>query len=465
MSGAPPKNVSPANAAKNAAAEKDKQERELFAKFLASNTALIADPNSSSRVRLGHTLAELGAKQNSISFAGTYEEASQFIEDRRPRIILCEFALGSHSGLDLLMDQRKLKPNLGDSIFALITGNTSQSAVAAAAEEDVDTFIIKPYTLETLKRTLTKAAIAKLYPSDYVKTIEKGKKELFGGKVDEAIVTFTRATKMDPKPALACFYKGQAESVKAAVESATRDFKQGLVFNKIHYKCLVGLYELMMQRKEYKEAYNVVKRVAQYFPANPKRLASVLRLAIMTESYEDVEAYYRIFTMLEHRNDELVKYICSALIVTGRYYFMSKYNTRALELLEKAAISCAGKTSFLRYIIELMVEFDKRDEAKGILKRFPMETQRGPDYQTMDLLIARKTLENGLLLQKGREIIKAGIHTAVVYEIVIEASLKAGMSDAADELLRVATKKWPDQADRFQAVVAENSTEAESVAN
>lgn len=438
---------------KKSVADKEARERELFSKFVQSTHTLVADPNGSSRARLGYTLSELGAKQNAVSFASTYEEAMEIIAEKKPRLILCEFTLGPHSGLDLLIEQRKLHPELKECVFVLITGNTSQSAVAAAAEEDVDTFIIKPYTQDSLKRTLSNAAVAKIYPSEYIRMIEKGKSELFGGALDQALTTFTYAMTLNPKPALACFYKGQAEEVKAALDSATKDFKKGLTFNKIHYKCLIGLYELMMKRKEYKEAYNVVKRVAQYFPANPRRLASVLRLAIMTESYEDVEAYYRIFTMIESRNDELVKYICSALIVTSRYYFMNKVNSRALELLDKAAVSAAGKTTFLRYIIELMVEFDKHEEARGVLKRYPASLQKSPDYQSMDLLIARKSLDNGVLLQKGRDLIKAGIETVTVYEIVIAASAKAGLSDSAEELVRVATKKFPERAAKFQGLV------------
>jgi CheY-like chemotaxis protein len=434
-----------------AAKKREEQERELFAKFLSTSQALIADPNGSSRVRLGATLAELGAKQNGIAFAGTYEEASSFIEERKPRIILCEFQLGGRSGLDLLQEQRaQHKADNKDSIFALITGNTSQSAVASAAEEDVDTFIIKPYTLETLKRTLTKAAIAKLFPSMYVQLIEAGKVLLFAGKIDESIVKFNEAAKLDPKPALALFYKGQAEALKTALDAASKDYKAGLTFNKIHYKCLVGLYELMMQKKDFKEAYNVVKKVAQYFPANPKRLAQVLRLAIMTESYEDVEAYYRIFTMVEGRTDELVRYICSALIVTGKYYLMNKYSSRGLELLDKAAVSAAGKSSYLRYVIEVLSEFDKVEEAKGVLRRFPADAQKGPDYLSMDLLISAKGAEPGVTIQKGRDLIKAGVETAIVYEIMIEALQKAGLKDSMNELLQRAVKKWPEQSKKFE---------------
>ena len=60
----------------------------------------------------------------------------------------------------------------------------------------------------------------------------------------------------------------QAEDIKKALETATADFKKGLVFNKIHYKCLVGLYELMMKKKQYGEAYQVVKRVAALLNAS-----------------------------------------------------------------------------------------------------------------------------------------------------------------------------------------------------
>ena len=371
------------------AVDREKQERELFAKYLSTATALVADPIRSSRVRLGSILAELGAKQNGILFAGNYEEAMAAIKERKPKIILCEFTLGAHSGLDLLQEQRKQDPQSRDTVFALITGNTSQSAAAAAAEEDVDTFILKPY-------------------------------------------------------------KGQVEQLKEAMETASKEYKKGLSFNKIHYKCLIGLYELMMTKKEHQEAYSVVKKLAQYFPANPKRLAQVLRLAIMTASYEDIESYYRIFTLIETRNDELVRYVCSALIVTGKYYFLNNYNSRAFELLEEAAVSCAGKTSYLKYIIEVLAEFDRFEEARGVLKRFPASAQREPDYLSMDLLIAQKSLAPGELIQKGRDLIKAGIETPIVYEVLIDASQKARLYDSASELLLKANRNWPDQSKRFE---------------
>ena len=47
--------------------------------------------------------------------------------------------------------------------------------MARAAEEDVDTFIIKPYTASMLKQALSAAVVSKLKPSLYAQLIEQGK--------------------------------------------------------------------------------------------------------------------------------------------------------------------------------------------------------------------------------------------------------------------------------------------------
>lgn len=74
------------------------------------------------------------------------------------------------------------------SLSILITANSSQSAVRAraAGKKDVDSFIIKPYTLESLERALLNAAIQKISPSEYVMRIEEGKELMLQGKLVEA---------------------------------------------------------------------------------------------------------------------------------------------------------------------------------------------------------------------------------------------------------------------------------------
>ncbi|MGK5082451.1 response regulator [Bdellovibrionota bacterium FG-1] len=355
--------------------------------FASQARVLIADPSVGSRTRLMSMLKELGFLETNIISSGDYHEALACIQKQQPQILLCEFKLGVYSGLDLIQEQRKINPDSRKSVFALITGNTSQSAVAAAAEEDVDTFIIKPYSSATLKRSLTLAIQAKLFPSDYSQMIDQAKTMIARQDYDAAIVHLNEAMKVFAKPALACFYKGQAEALKKAVKSATEDYQLGLEFNKIHYKCLNGLFELHYKNQDYPEAYDVAKKLVQYFPANPTRLASVLRLAIMTQNYDDIEGYYRVFQLIGGRHDELVRSICSALIVTGKYFLLSCHGSRGLVALEKAAKTAAERTKFLRYVIEVLVDFELYDDAQRTLGRFPLESQQGYDYLTSQALI------------------------------------------------------------------------------
>lgn len=425
----------------------------MFCQFLNENRILIADTSSASRVRLAATLVELGVRSSNLILASSYDEADEQLKTvkPKPKLVLCDYMLGRQSGLDLLQSARAA-PTAEDDVFILVTGNTSQSAVARAAEEDIDSFILKPYTLETLKNALVNAVNTKVYPSEYVKVIRRGKEELFGGKLDEAVVTFEQAMKLDPSPTLAAFYRGYAQKMKKTLDLAEESFKDGLGLNKIHYKCLIGLFDLLIEEKRNSEAYDVVKRVAQYFPANPRRLTSVLRLAIITEHYEDMEGYYRIFTQMEQRTDELVTYMCSALVVCGKFYLMKKHRQRAVEVFEKAAISCAGQTRFLKYIIEALVESGQNDAALPFFKRYQSNDNSSPTFKALEFLVSVKRDEISVSLTKGQALLKAGVKDPLVYRLMIETCAKAGLNDAAQNVVHMGVRDFPSRQREFESV-------------
>lgn len=434
-------------------AKVDKKLQKVFEDYLRSRKAVIADTNRSSRTGIARTLTDMGMKSIHIQIAENYETAKQMIEANKPEIVIADYELGASSGLNLLQEQRLGNPASKTSIFVIVTGNNSQSAIAQAAEEDVDTFILKPYTIEVFKKCLFNATMAKLNPSEYIKTIEAGKKLLFAGSHAEAIEVFKKATALDPKPSLAFFYIGQAEIMKKLMDEASSQFKNGLNVNKIHYKCLVGLFDLLMEEKKFQEAYDCMKRVAQYFPANPKRLASVIRLAVMTNSVEDMEKYYQIFTNIESRGEELTKMICAGLVVCGKFYLKTKLNSRALELFQKAAVSSAGQTKFLKEIISALSEYKMAQEAQKFLDRYPADERKGPDYLTAEFLIMSRTISPSLAMQKGRTLVSQGIEDPSLYRELIRTSNEAGVKDYAEQLLQQAKQKWPAQVPMFEKAI------------
>jgi CheY-like chemotaxis protein len=410
-------------------------DQETVKNYLVENQVLIADSVSSARVTLATHLVSMGASRSRMSLTSSFEEAQEIIQQMKPKIIFCDYMLGKKSGLDLLQEQKQIyeSSKIKDTLFVLVTGSASQSAVARAAEEDVDTFIIKPYTIKRFEKALSDAIIAKLRPDLYHQKINEGKDLLVAGKVAQATTVFQEAMKLDPSPTLACFYLAQAALLKEALTSAKGNYQKGLSYSGIHYKCLIGLYDLLFEQKKFDEAYEMVKRIARFFPANPKRLAAVLRLAVTTGNYIDVPDYYDLFIALDERPDELTKHMCSAMAVAGKHALKRLDIPKAMEIFDKLAVTCAGRTNYLRYTVESFVEREHFAEALRYLKRFDPITHASDDYQLASFLVASGTKPASEVLNQGQLILKQGIQSEEMYRILIRLARQQKLTHMADE--------------------------------
>ncbi len=423
--------------------EQIKQQEKIFSTWLSSKKALIVDPSGSSRAGLARTLGQLGAKTNNVIRCSTFAEAEKNMLKHRPSLVITEYDVGKRCGLDLLQKRRDEDSDSFQALFIMMTGNTSQSAVAQAAEEEVDGYILKPYTIEILRNLLIQTALQKLNPSEYIKKINEGKELVEDGKLEDAKKSFEQAIKLDNKPALAFAYVGQVEYLKKTFAGARQSYNKGLGINKIHYKCMTGLFDTFYKEKNYKQAYDIVKKLSRYFPANPERLSSVLHLAIITQSYSDVERYYQAFTNLDVRNEALIKYVCAALVVCGKYYLKNNSPSRALELFEKAGITSAGRPKILRKIILALMEYDLCKQSKPFLERFPEGARSKAEYLSMELLVECSEGNDAIILEKGVRLLRENVIDPYIYMIVIEKLTVLGKKDEAIDYHQKALKKWP----------------------
>ncbi|MDR3608653.1 MAG: hypothetical protein P4M08_14920 [Oligoflexia bacterium] len=428
----------------------------LFKEFIKSKKIMIVDAQSFSRATLAHTLVSLGASMSQITLHSKFEAAQAAMATSVPDILLSEFDLEKGTcGLDLLVSQRRSNKYSKDSLFILITGNTSQAAVARAAEEDVDGYILKPYTVDGLRMALMKYAIEKAYPSPYTIKIDEGKKKIDTQEWDEAIQIFQGAADLDPKPSLAYFYQGAVEERKEVLENAEIDYRKGLEYNRIHYKCLVGLFDLFTAQNRTKEAYDIVRQISRYFPANPDRLATVLRLAVINEAYDDIENYYQLFKKLDRRDEKLVRYVCAALVVCGKHYLRKRVVSRAIELFDKAKITGMRNPRLLKEIILSLLSYDQADKAGLFLADYPPEYQGTPEFAALRYAIQEKNIPIGESLSQGRALISRGVSEYVLYAILIKRTLQAGFIDHADALLAKALQQWPEKAEELRKITAE----------
>ncbi|MBI2606488.1 MAG: response regulator [Deltaproteobacteria bacterium] len=426
---------------KREASKKDVLE---FQKHIKKRNILIVDTSPTTRAMLGKSFSDLGARGDFIHSATSFLEAQDQIARLCPQIVVTDFNLGAQSGLLLINLQRESNPNAKDTLFIIITGNTSQTAIAQAAEEEVDSYIIKPFTLKGLRSSLVKAVMSKVHPSDYVKAIEEGKKALFKGDLDTAEIRFDEALALNPKPSLAYFYKGQLGWMRKALGSAEEDFRHGLEFNKIHYKCLVGLFDLLMSQGRDAEAYVVVRKIATYFPSNPKRLYQILRLTVALREFEDLLDYYEAFCNLPARENELTLQMCAAVTVAGKHFFERQDRLRGLDFLRKAAVSSGALPNILKEIVLILAAHGEIEEAETVLKRFSADDRDTGAFAACDLAVRAKIEPARSVATAGLKYLEKKMHDPLVFEITIQKLIENGSKTQADNLLFEAKKAYPE---------------------
>lgn len=404
--------------------------KSLLKPYLESTEVLIVDKNPSSRNRLLKTMYDIGSKRHLIHTVGSLAEAEQIIATKKIGIVLSDYFISGGSGFELFKMLREKSPDSKELCLILVTSNISQSAVAKAAEEDVDSFIIKPYTVQSIQENLIATLTNKVFPSDYIKMIEEGKSIMKEGDYDRAIEIFTKALELNSKPSLALFYIGQSEYLKMRSHEAQVSYKRGLEVSNIHYKCLVGLFDIFLREEKFTEAYHVVKKIAKYFPANPDRLSQIVRLAVKTANFDDMQMYYEIFTTLDERGMDLKNYIGAGMYIAGKHSLLANSKESALRFFDNVAVSCPEFTKFPRAIISLLIQHDMVDEAEKYLTRFPADSRSDADFLVSDFLVnSRKVEDHNYIVKLGLDLYNKKIRDITCMETLLLSMQKAGYNE------------------------------------
>ena len=392
----------------------------------------------------------MGAKQSCIQLASNFREALEQISASSPEIVICDYNLGRNYGLELISHHREAYPNPEDRLFILVTGNAAESVVAEAAEEDVDAYVLKPFTNSSIRYYLVRAGLAKTNPSAYWAELLKGRQLLNTDQLDEALKVFSGALELNAAPALACYYLGQSYDKKGDPELTEYSYKNGLFFNEIHYKCSVSLFDHYVAQNRTADAYGVMKKMSQTFPISPQRLSKALELAVRTQNFDDILHYYTVFSNLDERRDDLRKCVCAALVVGAMFQLRRGQSAAGLDLIQKASITAAGSSMILREIVLILVNYKLVEPATAFLKRFPPETQQSADYLSTELALQNLTGNAEDVIVRGRKLLRDGIQDPLVHRIMIRREQEVGHADEADKLLTESLSIWPEQAESFK---------------
>jgi len=124
---------------------------------IAQCAALVVDPNPTSRSILTCQLRDLGI--GTVVQCGQISDARRRLEVRPFDFVLCEmdFPGAGRSGQELIEDLRRNQLLPLATIFVMVSGESTYARVAEVAESALDSYLIKPYTANSLEKRLRHA--------------------------------------------------------------------------------------------------------------------------------------------------------------------------------------------------------------------------------------------------------------------------------------------------------------------
>ncbi|MCB0512771.1 MAG: response regulator, partial [Bacteroidetes bacterium] len=277
--------------------------RQEAMKYLRTKKALIFDDKRAVRSIVREALIACGMRPQNIISEKNFRNAKKYIETEKPEIVISEFQVGDDYGLDLARNQMDISDDHIKKVFIVITADATQSTVADAAEEEVEAFLIAPISREKMMEYIYKSVKKKINPSANASMVYEAKRLIREKQYIIAKQTLMMAKIMHDRPMMACYLTGEIHRLEGRYDLAMREFDEGLSYNNIHYRCLLGKFMTLRDKKKRKEAFICLESISKHFPLTPELLKNAFILSITSYHFEEVENYYALYIKQERKTN------------------------------------------------------------------------------------------------------------------------------------------------------------------
>jgi CheY-like chemotaxis protein len=412
--------------------------------FLAANRCLVVEPSSSFINNIVMCLTSLGAPKSNIDTAVRFEDAYRIVDEKKPTLIITEYQIGDHFGLTLI---EKIDALVGENnrVAMLATKNANDTVVAEAAEEQVDAYILKPFSMGDFKKKLEECIAYKAKPTPYKHHITKGK-ELFDAKnLAEAKAEFARAKKESSKPSLAHYYMGEIYKDEKRLDDALTEFQAGLKVTPLHYKCIMGCFDILFTQGKYAEAYALVPQIKSKYPISPQRLGNVLICAVYSSNFQDLGQYYKTYTSLMNRPPELVKIATAAFKAAARLMLKSQTYAKAVEYYDMGLVVSGLSVEFLEVAIRDLLKSKQAKAAADIYRKYPRHLANTEIYALLGFYIDCQSLSPNDAFESGKRVLSNITKGEPdFYRELVDVALASGRRIMAEDIVNRAVGAFPE---------------------
>jgi|GEM_PF-3245824 len=343
---------------------------EKIEKFVSSARVLVVDGCLASRIAMRELLVDLGIASERIVLVKNLADAVRSFAGGIPEIVISDYLLADGFGSSLRNGLAR------DAIFFLVSAQTERAAVAKAAEDEIDNFIFKPYSYEDFKTVWNETLRRRLDPESYSRRLAEGRTLMITGSLEAASARFLLAKKEQAGFSSACAYLARIRQLREELMPAAQEYREGLGDRGVHFQCLSGLYEVLLQQKSVPDAYRTLKKLVLSFPEHPERLSIAVSLAVHTGNLHDIDVFHEIYRQIHQKTPSLVNHLSSALAVYGRHHLAKRRPEAALTRFESAIEVSKAQPKFVAYIVNHLNQAGYFREAETLLDRHSVSERK-----------------------------------------------------------------------------------------
>ncbi|MCB0349257.1 MAG: response regulator [Bdellovibrionales bacterium] len=423
--------------------------------YLANKKILILDKSSTSRHLLELALMRLGVDKGSITSLKNFHHAVEFVRINKPEIIFTDFQIHDRFGLDLVSFQSEYCQDETKKIFVVVTENATDSAVVDAADEDVDGYILKPFTTEAISEKLIRIIESKTTPNHYKTMLSKARGLQQAGKTEDAIIHFEMAINLAAKPSLALYYLGEIYRLKRDYGKAISHFKQGQKIIPLHFRCLVAEFITQFEIEEYVSAYKLLEKISAHYPLSPKILKYAFALCIKSFRFSDVEKYYMHYLQLERKTEDIKTSVSTTLLEAGVSLLRNKKYDDALDYFLKGSVIIDKNSVYLHKVVDALLEHQVQKQAETFVSMFGPEEIGDKLYRQLLFKIKTHKMPYDSVIEMGKGIINEGIASPEIYATVFNLLKNTPHEALLKTLVTKAIQQFPNKKSQFISYMPE----------
>jgi len=425
--------------------------QEKLKEFIKKKYVLLITDNGQDRTAWKKLCNDMGATITNILNTADISEALEIIETKKVPIVFCASDLKSGTGLDILNCHVKKCPDRSKNFFFFFSDKNSLAISSEAAEKEVDSIIIKPYNGNELQTKIVERLMFKVNLPEKKKVYYKIQEALVSKNLEQAeiaIQKYREAEKLNPTP---LYLEGELHLAKGDIEKGQEAYTKSLKLDANHFGSLRSLFDLLISKKDFTNAYECASTLCEHYPINPKRIPDFLRVSIATKNYQDIITFCDMVLEIESDLPEIKLPLAAGLAIGSKYLAESKENESiCFEASKKAIVLSDRKLNVLIMALESLIKIGRIKFARTALDE-TATADMGPELHTIDLVLTQieSNPEHSFNMASG--LIKMNIKSPKIYDIYLSLCVDTGKnSQFLDDVIYDASKEFPDHKSIFE---------------